>query len=244
MAESHPSRLVIIVAIVTVLAVIAAVGFWQLSPVEHLTQGVYSETFLVDCDFNKYRQIMVRKNATKAIVGNSGMELLEEQIQDLDLDTSGDDRPLLNAILGKSKTELSAVRLLTVSLNDPHLEADQLSLKQHADVKPERMHVRTESIKPAGRLESYKTELVAVPTDEVASDQGSSDQDLSHRGTEVTLSVQMQVRLRVPKLFTGRADAEVKQAAVDTISEQQASIKQFVAEHADARLILPELFSK
>ena len=229
MIDSRYKRLVFFIAITVVLIAVAGVAFWQLAPIEHIAHGRHSATFLVDCDFDKYRQIMVRKNATKAIVGNSGMELLDEQIQDLDIDTSGDDRPLLNAIRGKSKTELSAVRMLTVSLNDPHLEANQLTLKQHADVKPTRMHVETKSIKPAGRLESYETELTAIRSGD---------------GTEVALSVNMQIRLSVPKLFTGRADAQVHQAAVDAITEQQASIQQFVALHSDEKLILPEFLSK
>lgn len=229
MTDSRSTRWFAIATIIALLIVIAGVAFWQLSPVEHLARGSQEATFIVECDFDKYRQIMVRKNATKAIVGNSGMKLLDEQIQDLELDISGDDRPLLNAIRGKTKTELSAVRMITVTLTDPQLEADQLTLKQHADVKPAEMYVQSKSIKPAGRLESYETELTAVP---------------HPHGTEVTLSVDMNIRLDVPKLFTSRADTEVQQAAVDAITDQQASIKQFVAEHSDERIILPEFLSK
>jgi hypothetical protein len=54
----------------------------------------------------------------------------------------------------------------------------------------------------------------------------------------------MRIRLDVPKMFTSRADAQVQQAAVDAISDQQALITQFVAEHADSRIVLPEFFSK
>tara|TARA_R110002049_G_scaffold285698_1_gene466758 strand:+ start:172296 stop:173033 length:738 start_codon:yes stop_codon:yes gene_type:complete len=229
LTETRRHKRFTVALIATLLVTAVALGYWMLKPVEHLASGAQQSTFVIECEFDKYRQIMVRKNATKAIVGNSGMELIEEKIQDVEIDASADDRPLLNAIRGKSKTELSAVRLLTVSLNDPQLESDRLVLKQHADIRPEAMHVRTKSIKPAGRLQSYQTELTAVP---------------HSGGTEITLNVSLEVRLNVPKLFTSRADAEVQQAAIDAITDQEESITQFVAEHADARIILPEFLDK
>lgn len=227
-SKRSPTKLLIVIGGVVVVAIGAFIA-WKASIVEYDATGQKSQTFTIECDFDRFRQIMVRKNSTAAIVSHSGMKLLNEQIQDVDLDTSKDDRPLLNAIRGKTKSELSAIRLLTVELNDPFLEANELHLRQVADIQPQQMDVKTASTGPAGKLQSYSTTLHAEPQAE---------------STSVTISVDMQVRVKVPKLFTGRADAQVQQAAVDAIHGQQQAMTQFIAEHADERLILPELGDK
>ena len=216
----------IILLIVVALLVIAGFAFWQLRSVDHLTPGKAESSFVVDCSFEKFRQIMIRKNATKAIVGDSGMRLIDERVLDVDLDTARDDRPLLNAIRGRSKTDLAAVKELTVELDDPMLEADELVLRQTADVKETSMQARTVSRRPAGRLEEYETTLDAEPDE---------------NGTRISLSVSMKVRVAVPNYFRHLADAGVQQAAEEAIEGQQKSIKEFVELYADERFIFPDL---
>ena len=169
---------------------------------------------------------MVRKNATAAIVGHSGMQLIEEQIADLEIDTSHDDRPILNALRGKSKSELSATKQIMVRLDDPELDADRLSLTQNANVQPELMQVRTTSNQPTGKLEHYETTLDAKPSNE---------------GTAVTVTVDMRVQVKVPKLFTGQADKRVRSAANKATDEQESAIRAFISDHAKELIVLPEL---
>ena len=222
--RSH-TKLYAALGIIAVVIIGGAIT-WKASIVDHVATGKQSQTFNVDCEFDRFRQIMVRKNATAAIVSHSGMKLLGERVQDIALDTSKDDRPLLNAIRGKSKSELSAIKLLTVQLDDPTLEADELVLRQVAEIDPEQINVLTKSTGPAGRLESYITTLHAEPYAQT---------------TKLTVTVDLTVRVNVPKLFVSRADARVQQAAVDAISGQERAMKQFINEHVDERLILPEL---
>jgi len=218
------------VAIAGVVALIVAAGLgvsiWSFSLVDYLASGKQEKSFVVDCDFAKFRQIMVRKNATAAIIGRSGMTLLDEKIQDVQLDTSGDDRPLLNAILGRSKSDLTAIKQITVKLDDPAIDADKLVLRQQATIQPDLMNVVTKSKEPSGNLESYETTLEAQP---------SGDR------TEVKLMVALSVRVKLPKMFTSRADTQVQRSALDAVTEQERSITAFIAQYADERLILPEL---
>ncbi|MBB3209240.1 hypothetical protein FHS27_005078 [Rhodopirellula rubra] len=215
------------IAIATVIAFSGmAVVAWNLASVEHSADGNHSTNFIVDCDYEKFRQIMVRKNATRAMIDQVGMKLIDETMDDLQVDTSGDERPLLNAIRGKSKSDLSAVKRITVELNDPAIDATELKLEQHADVGTESMMVETKSTAPAGNLKRYQTNLTA-------------------RGDGVKTIVEVEVRIevvvKVPKMFTERADDEVQRSAKNAVEEQEKSLKAFVAEHADQRLILPEL---
>ncbi|KAA1259176.1 hypothetical protein LF1_17050 [Rubripirellula obstinata] len=217
-------NLLIVVAVVFLL--IAGIAVWLLRSVDHPALGQATRSFVVDCSFDKFRQIMIRKNATKAIVGDSGMRLLDERILDVDLDTSKDDRPFLNAIRGRSKTDLAAVKELTVGLDDPMLEADELVLRQNADIDDTSMKVRTVSRRAAGRLEEYETTFDAI-----------ADED----GTRITLSVTMKVRVAVPNYFRHLADDGVQQAADEAIDGQQKSISEFIELYADERFIFPDL---
>ncbi|TWU35210.1 hypothetical protein Q31b_53060 [Novipirellula aureliae] len=203
-----------------------AVAAWVFSRVDHLASGYQTRQFTIACDFDKFRQILVRKNATDAIVARSGMTLLNEKVVDVSIDTSEDDRPLLNAIRGRSKSSLAAVKEITVSLADPALDTNELVLWQYADVESDKMNIVTESKQPAGNLQHYETTLEARGED---------------GKTSVNLSVGLQVQVRVPRLFTSRADAKVQRAADDAIEEQASSIESFVLEHAGERLILPKL---
>lgn len=215
----------IILAALVALVFVGCVA-WQLRSVDHPAVGQATRDFVVDCSFDKFRQIMIRKNATKAIVGDSGMRLIDERVIDVDLDTSKDDRPLLNAILGRSKTDIAAVKELTVGLDDPMLEADELVLRSHVEIDDDSMQVRTVSRRPAGRLEEYETTLGAQPDE---------------NGTRINLSVDMKVRVAVPHFFRNRADAGVQTAAEEAIEGQQRSIKDFINQFADERFIFPDL---
>lgn len=218
------STLLILVA-VAVLVIVGCV-FWQLRSVDHPAMGQATRSFVVDCPFEKYRQIMIRKNATKAIVGDSGMRLIDERVLDVDLDTSKDDRPILNAIRGRSKTDLVAVKELTVGLDDPMLEAEELVLRQNVDIDEDSMQVRTVSRRPAGRLDNYKTTL---------------DAEADEEGTRITLKVVMKVRVAVPSFFRHLADEGVQEAAEKTIEGQQRSLDDFIKLYADELYIFPDL---
>jgi hypothetical protein len=227
-SKSSTSTIFVVVSIVAVV-IIGVVFARNLTNVEHLAKGVESQSFTIDMDFDRFRQIMVRKNGTASIIGHAGMKLLDEKIEDVELDTSGDDRPILNAIRGKSKSELSAVKLLTVQIDDPTVKADKLELRQIADIEPKEIHVVTKSTGPAGQLEQYMTTLYAQP---------------NGKSTDLTVNVNLSVRVNVPRLFQARAEARVQQAAEKAVANQTEAMKKFFAEHADEQIILPKLGSK
>lgn len=128
--------------------------------------------------------------------------------------------------VSNSRCYLNGWPELALSLDDPALKADRLVLRQQADIQPESIQVVTRSKAPAGNLEFYETTLHAQP----------------HGGiTRVKLTVTMQVHVKVPKVFVGRADEKVQQATDKAIDEQAHSLTDFVNEYAGKRLIVPDL---
>lgn len=196
---------------------------WPMFRVDHLAVGSARRTFSIAIDFDEFRQIMVRKNPTQAIIARSGMTVVEEQILDLDIDTSNDKRPVLNALLGRSKSSVNAKKLLTVKLEDPELEAPQLTLTQHAEVKPKELHVRTQANGPTGKLNSYLATLDAQPDGAL---------------TKVSLAINHEVRLQLPFFMTATATKKVQAAADAAAQEQEQSLKDFIAEFTEEPLVM------
>ena len=169
---------------------------------------------------------MVRKNATEAIVAHSGMKLLDEKVFDMSIDIPKQKRPVLNALLGRSKADLSASKQLTVSLEIPDIAAKELTLNQHAEIGSNKMDVNSEASGPAGNLEAYSTRLLATKF---------------QAGTKVELTINQKVNVRVPKFFVSEADRRVQKSAADSTAEQEKAIRAFIALYQNDAIILPEL---
>lgn len=212
-----------------VLLIAAGLLATQLRRVDHLAQVSATTEFELEIPFHRFKQIMVRKNATEAIVSHGGMELVSQSIQGLNIDLSKEDRPILNAIRGRSKTELDATRILTVRFSNPDIDTQELTLRQQADVDEDRMHVETVSIGEQGDIKQYQTTLVARSEGEA---------------TLVTIETAMQIQVHVAKLFTSIADSRVGDAARSAVGQQKAAITEFVLRHADEAIILPDLFNQ
>ena len=121
------------------LACVGGLGFgvWGLSKSECAVKGFAERSFTLDVDFNTFRQILVRTDATAAIVEHGGLKVIDESTDSVDIDLSNDSRPLRNLLKGKSKANVSATKHLTVQLNDPQLNASELKLSQDCKIQPD-----------------------------------------------------------------------------------------------------------
>ena len=198
------------------IACVGGLGFgaWGLSKTECAVRVEADRKFALDVDIDTFRQILVRTNATAAIIEHGGMQLVNETTEAVDIDLSNDSRPLRNFLRGKSKANVSATKHLTLRINDPQLNATELLLSQNCNIQPEKIHIVTSSDQPAGELSVYNTILEAVK---------------AGNRIEVTLSMEMTVVVRVPRVFLPQAEARVQQAAEKAMEEQEAAIRSLVA---------------
>ncbi len=199
---------------------------WILQPVAYLASAAQKREFDLQVSYDKFRTIMVRKNATKAIVTHGGMKLISDGVDGVKLDLSKDDRPILNAILGKSKAEVDATKMLTVQIKNDHIDTEQLTLRSHAQINGDRFHVESKSIGEQGQIKNYVTTISAAP-------QGNA--------THITLTLDMTIQINLPKMFSGQADKGVAKSAEQSLTEQQAAITDFIIKHADSKIVFPAM---
>ena len=170
--------------------------------------------FNLDTDMDTFRQILVRTKATAAVLEHSGMKLLEESTDSVNIDLKKDARPLRNFLRGKSKANVSAIKHLRVQLNDPEIRASELSLTQECLLQPENIHIETTADRPSGAIKRYQTVLNAV--------RGES-------GTDITLNIDMTVDIQVSRIFHSQSEARMKQAATKILKDQEAALISLVS---------------
>jgi len=190
---------------------------WQLSSTNYLASGSSERAFLLEVDYDKFRQIMVRNDVTREVITASGLTLKSDDLENLVVDTSQDRRPVINALLGRSKTELDATKHLTVSVKNAEVNLDTLELTQHAEIGNDLIDVRTVADKPTGNLESYETSLKAKRMP---------------RGTEVVVTIQLKVNISLPRLFQSTAGARVQAEADKSTKEQEEMLRDVVVKHS------------
>lgn len=197
---------------------LAACGIaWQLSSTDYMASGSSERVFLLDVEYDKFRQILVRNDVTSEVIAASGLTLKSDDLENLVVDTTKDRRPVINALLGRSKTELEATKHLTVSVKNAEVNLDTLELTQHAEVGNDLISVRTVADKPTGNLESYETSLKAKRV---------------VKGTEVVVAVQLKVNTTLPRLFQSTARERVQAAADKTTKEQEATLRNVIVKHS------------
>lgn len=210
------------------IAITGGIGIaaWGLSRSEHSLHGVAERSFTMDIEFDKFRQILVRTDATAAILEHGGMKLIDEKTDAVDIDLSNDSRPLRNALRGKSKANVSAIKRLIVQLNDPQVNSTELLLSQDCQIHPDSIQIQTTSDQPAGELKVYNTTLESFR---------------ANHGTEVRLSIDMTVDALISRIFLPQAEARVKKAAEKSLEEQESAIRSLVSSFDGKALILPRV---
>ena len=186
------------------------VAAWGFSPTNCSVSVEANRAFSLHTDMDTFRQLLVRTKATEAILEHSGMELMDETTESVDIDLSNDSRPLRNFLRGKSKANVSATKHLKVKLNDPQISTTDLSLTQECKIGPKNIHVTTSADGPSGDLKSYSTTLKAVK---------------GEQGTDVVLTIEMTVEVKVCSLFESQARSRVQQAANKSLEDQEEALR-------------------
>ncbi len=197
--------------------VIAGLAAWQLTPSAFKGAASSEEAGEIPVPFEEFRTIMVRNSPTRTIIEHGGMQLVTEEVLDLQLDLSRDSRPLINALLRRSQSDITSRKRMVVAVNDEEIHAKDLELIQDALITPEVMEVATESTGPSGELTSYRTTLRAEP-------KGTS--------TMVHVTTAIEIEKQLSRLFHGTARSRLEASTKKAAQEQLVALQKFSVDNA------------
>lgn len=196
---------------------IIAVAVWQLTPSEFKGTANAEASSEIPIPFEEFRTIMVRNSPTRAIIEHGGMQLVSEEVMDIQLDLTKDRRPLINALLRQSKSDVSSRKRIVVALDNADIHAKNLELLQDAEITPEAMTVFTSSLEPAGDLTLYHTTLHAQPNGDA---------------TSVRVSTEIEINKKLARLFHGTAKSQLEASTKEAVQEQITALEDFSRDNA------------
>jgi hypothetical protein len=201
------------------LAVVVCVGLlFTFSSRELNVPSSATHQFSIEVPMERVRKVLVRTNAVKKIVAMADAKLLDQEWLQLEFEI---DRPLL-----KRQWHVDGSGQLVVESSNAWLGTHELTLNQSVDIKPDRLYVENALDKPSGPIEKYSATLELVP-DEAGN-------------ATVNSSLDLMISTRANWLAASSVRRGIKQAALKSLKDQEAAIREVVAEQADKLLVLPE----
>jgi hypothetical protein len=205
--------------LVAALAAVPVVTGVTLAIVLSLVRGKYeteqsaTRTFTIDVDFTSVRKIFVRRDAAKQLVTmGGGSKFLDNKWEAI----VGDLGPL-KLIDAEWRLELHGkLRVLT---QDDYVGEQEIELAQDVEIERDFLHSEVDLAKPAERLRDYRmtTHL---------------ERDASGK-TSVQLKLSQRILTDAPWFAHGIADRRVRASVERTLANQEAAIRQLVAENID-----------
>ncbi len=187
---------------------------------EYPTTQTVERSFVIDEDFTKVRKILVRTDAAKQIVTMTGdSEFIDQQWNTIGAGLEGE--RLLDL-----KWQLGLEGTLQVRTKDPYVGEQEITLRQTVHIDPDQILSDVTLTKPSLRLRQYAM---------VTHFQRQADGK-----TLVHQQLTQEILTDAPWFAHGIADRRVYASAEQALENQEAAIRQIVAENRDQRWLLLE----
>ncbi len=233
MAISRTIKLGIGLPLVLLVGAIVAGLIWR---GEYPTRQTAELSFVIEHDFTKVRKIMVRTNAAKEIVTMGGGSEFVEQNWDLggtevdsgiDMKKIGEGaigQAIMKNLLGEPDWELKLHGTLKVRTLDEYVGQNVVTLEQDVEIVPDHLQSDTQLIEGAGRLLDY-----AMTT--------RLEREDDH--TRVKLALTQEINTDAPWFAHGIADRRVLASVEQTLSNQEAAMRQLIEDNKDKGWLFP-----
>lgn len=187
---------------------------------EYPTTQTVERSFVIDEDFTKVRKILVRTDAAKQIVTMTG----DSQFIDQQWNTIG--AGLEGERLLDLKWQLGLEGTLQVKTQDPYIGEQRITLRQTVQIDPDQILSDVTLTKPSERLLQY-----AMVTHFQRQPDGKS---------LVRQQLTQEILTDAPWFAHAIADRRVHASAEQALENQEAAIRQIIAENRDQRWLLLE----
>jgi len=187
---------------------------------EYATTQTVERSFVIDEDFTKVRKILVRTDATKEIVTMTGdSQFINQQWNTIGAGLEGE--RLLDL-----KWQLGLEGTLQVRTQDPYIGEQEITLRQTVHIDPDQILSDVKLTKPSERLLQY-----AMVTHFQRQPDGKS---------LIRQQLTQEILTDAPWFAHGIADRRVYGSAEQALENQEAAIRQIIAENRDQRWLLLE----
>jgi hypothetical protein len=186
---------------------------------EYTTAQTVRREFTIDEDFTSVRKILVRNESAKQIIAmGGGSEFISQNW------TAGgaevDSVKLLDP-----EWRLQLHGMLRVRTKDDYIGQHEIDLEQDVEIEPDYLHSDVDLVEPSGRLQDYEMTT-----------RFERDRDGVSR---VKLSLMQEIVTDAPWFAHGIADRRVRASAERTLANQEAAIRQLVADKIDEVPLFP-----
>ncbi len=154
------------VAMLLTATLCTAIGFALVRPSPFKCSAKASRVHLIQLPYDELRTRLVRGNFTSHLLEHAGCKLVDQIVMRRDVDVSDDPRPLINALLRRSKSTVRQTQLLTVEVPQDRLATDRLKLLQTVVITPQEFQIAVVLAEPAGILSNYRYAIHGQPTSE------------------------------------------------------------------------------
>lgn len=165
MIYQHRSGQLVITSLFGILAAcgIVSAAFWNLAPQAIQATEEWTDQQSTPLRYSEMRTQLVRDPFMPKMLEQCGCQILEEQLLERQIDLTSDRRPLLNAILRRSKSSVHQKQRLRLQLPDDSIGATEIQIVQEVSITPERTRIVAMLVEPTAKLRDYRFEIEATP---------------------------------------------------------------------------------
>jgi hypothetical protein len=187
---------------------------------EYETEQAAAREFVIREDFTKVRKILVRKNAAQQLVTmGGGSEFLAQK-------WSSGDASLESLVPLDPQWRLDLHGVLEVRTKDAYVGEQEIALVQDVSIEPDFLHSEVKLNKPAERLRDYRMTT-------------HFERDATTGNARVTLGLAQRILTDAPWFAHGIADRRVRASVDKTLANQEAAIRQLIADNIHDVPLLP-----
>jgi hypothetical protein len=218
-----PKKVSLVAAVVlaTCLVIVAGAIAWGLIFYgEYETEQTATRSFVIDEDFTDVRKILVRREAAKQLVTmGGGSEYINQTWSSIGAEL-GNLQPL------DVDWRVEPHGVLRVRTKDPYIGELEIDLEQEVVIERDFLHSEIELDRPVERLRDYRMTT-------------RFERDAAAGTSRVQLKLTQRIRTDAPWFAHRIADRRVRESVEKALANQEAAIRELIAENIDDVPLLP-----
>ena len=209
----------------SLLAIILLIvlAIWAFSPA-HYALATHSQLqFPVQISFPQLKQALSSADAIPAMVEFSGLQLLDQRLEERETNASEDPQSVLSTLMGRPPADVRLERQLLARVLVPEFGTEQVSLMQTIRIDDDVVEVTTTANLPSGNLENYRHHLLV-------------QRPIAANSPQVTLSLDVTPRVEVARALRWIVERRLQQLIDQALETQRRELERLFAAQSNEDL--------